>query len=95
MSGFPLFCDHGRRGSTEVTITPAGHQPQTLEQCPSELIGNCHWIDKKRVGWVERSETHQCSAAKRWVSQGLNPSYEFCIDKKYSWRSVYQGRSGK
>jgi hypothetical protein len=30
------------------------------------------------VGWVERSDTHHLSmrAARRWVSQGLNPSYE-------------------
>jgi hypothetical protein len=29
------------------------------------------------VGWVERSDTHHLSmrAARRWVSQGLNPSY--------------------
>ena len=41
MSGFPLFSDHGPRASTEVTIRPGGHEPQTaLEQFPSELIGN-------------------------------------------------------
>jgi hypothetical protein len=35
----------------------------------------------QRVGWVERSDTHHLSvrAARRWVSQGLNPSYELAI----------------
>jgi hypothetical protein len=29
----------------------------------------------QRVGWLERSETHQNRADRRWVSQQLNPSY--------------------
>jgi hypothetical protein len=30
----------------------------------------------KLVGWVERSETHHGNCDMRWVSQGLNLSYE-------------------
>src|SRR5262249_38964424 len=29
----------------------------------------------RRVGWVERSETHRSHAEARWVSQELHPSY--------------------
>jgi hypothetical protein len=45
--GFPLFCDHGPRASTEATITPCHQPPTELEQCPSELIGNFTGIDKE------------------------------------------------
>src|ERR1700716_757763 len=45
MSAFPLFSGHGPRASTEVTFTPGGARASTeLEQCPSELIGNCYGL---------------------------------------------------
>jgi hypothetical protein len=45
--GFSAVSDHGPRVSTEVTITPGGHEHETeVEQCLSELIGIFYWIDK-------------------------------------------------
>jgi hypothetical protein len=47
--GGGVFTEHGPRASNEVTFMPGGQESQTeLEQCPSELIGNCYsGIDKE------------------------------------------------
>jgi len=43
------------------------------------------------VGWVERSETHHGNCDMRWVSQGLNPSYELRADTHRGIRSRFVG----
>lgn len=39
------YSGHRPRASTEVSFTPGGARASTeLEQCPSELIGNCYGL---------------------------------------------------
>ena len=51
---FSAVSDHGPRVSTEVTITPGGHEPETeVEQCLSVLIVNFYW-DRQVVSLEKR-----------------------------------------
>lgn len=72
-----------RRSTPALTVGPFGPRAQGThvkhlvaisETCLSEFqIPQRRAKRNQRVGWAERRETHQFGAARRWVSQGLNP----------------------
>src|SRR5437879_3450278 len=50
---------------------------------------NIQAVWRRNVGWVERSDTHQCRYPRRWVSLRLHPSYELAFNFSAAFGAKY------